>query len=207
MDNFSFFFGFYGLILGLATAELLTGFAGLARRFRIREIDRRLLLLALYVFLDVCSIWIEAFQTLKSTRLRFEDLAAPILVATFLFLAAAMAFPRDDGELSETATYFDRRKGFIAAMLIGAELSLSMTFKASYEATFVQKPMVFWLWSIPYKVAILGSIASLFFVSRRRSAIVAISIMIALIVVPYWQNGNFPRWIHAHFDAPTEGTK
>ena len=202
MDNFSFFFGFYGLILGLATAELLTGFAGLARRFRIREIDKRLLFLGLYVFLDICSIWIDAFQTLKNTQLRFEDLAAPILIATFLFLAAAMAFPRDKNELSDVATYFDRRKGFIAAMLISAEVAITVTFRPLYESNLTSRPMVFWLWNVPYKLAILGSIAALFFVSKRRSAMVAISIMIAVLAVPYWQNEGFPRWIHTQFDAP-----
>lgn len=41
MDNIGFFVGFYGLILGLALAELRSGFTGLARRFPIREIDGR----------------------------------------------------------------------------------------------------------------------------------------------------------------------
>ncbi len=31
IDKFSFFFAFYGLILGLAVAELLNGFAGMVR--------------------------------------------------------------------------------------------------------------------------------------------------------------------------------
>ena len=38
MSGFEFFFSFYGLILGLAMAELLSAFANIARVGRLRSI-------------------------------------------------------------------------------------------------------------------------------------------------------------------------
>lgn len=40
MDRFGFFFAFYRLILGLAVAELLSGFAGMVRAHALRAVDR-----------------------------------------------------------------------------------------------------------------------------------------------------------------------
>jgi hypothetical protein len=60
LDRFSFFFGFYGLILGLAVTELLSGFAEFARRRRLRDLELQTALLALLVFVDICATWIDA---------------------------------------------------------------------------------------------------------------------------------------------------
>ena len=205
MDKFSFLFGFYGLLLGLAVAELLSGFAGLARRFRIRDIDGLIKVLAGYVFLDICSIWIDAFNTLKGADLNLRDLFPPIMVATFLFLAAAMTFPREGDEAADIKQYFHRRKGFVAAMLIGAELSLTITFIPRYQLALLDRPMEFWLWHVPYKLAIVASFIALMIAKSRRANYLALWSMIALIAIPYWHNGAIPRWIHVHFDRTAQG--
>ncbi len=57
MSAFEFFFSFYGLILGLAVVEVLTGFSRAMRaRTRIR-LGIVTPLLALFILLDLISFW------------------------------------------------------------------------------------------------------------------------------------------------------
>ena len=158
MDRFSFFFAFYGLILGLAATEVLSGLAGFASERRIRSLEPQTALLALVVFILVCATWIDAWDTLQGISLNFEGLWAPILTATFYYLAATMVFPRDPSEYDRLADYFSRKKSFVAAMLLAAEISISITFIPTYRQTFDQRPAVFWLWQVPYKFVIIASL-------------------------------------------------
>ena len=93
MDRFSFFFAFYGLILGLAVTELLGGFARLVRARALRKLEPQTALLALLIFIVICATWIDAWNSLtKTITLDFAGLWAPILLATFYY-------PRRGGRL------------------------------------------------------------------------------------------------------------
>jgi hypothetical protein len=202
LDRFSFFFAFYGLILGLAVTELLSGLAGYARERRIQGLERQTALLALAVFLFVCATWIDAWDTLQGISLNFEGLAAPILTATFYYLAACMVFPRNPSEYDRLEDYFSSRKSFVASMLLAAEIAVSITFLPAYGQTLEQRPAVFWLWQVPYKIVIIGSFAALIFLRDRRAILAALWMLIALATIPYWSNGGIQHWIDARFDEP-----
>lgn len=200
MDQFSFFFAFYGLILGLAVAELLGGFARLARLGLLRRMDGRTALLALFTFLAICATWIDAWDTLKTTPLNFEGLAAPILTATFYFLAAAVVFPRDEAELADLGGYYAKRKVFVVAMLACAEVVVSFTFADAYVRDFRQRPAVFWLFHVPFKAILLGLYLAIGLVPGRRANLVLLALLIMVLTLPYWTHGAVTGWIHAGFD-------
>src|SRR3954469_26029280 len=101
MDRFSFFFAFYGLILGLAVTELLGGFAGIVRARALKRLEPQTALLGLLIFIVICATWIDAWNTLTTISLDFEALWAPILLATFYFLAEAVVFPSDPAEFDQ----------------------------------------------------------------------------------------------------------
>src|SRR4051812_31326318 len=90
IDRFSFFFAFYGLILGLAVTELLGGVARMVRAKALKQLEPQTALLALLVFVLICATWIDAWVSLKAITLDFAGLWAPILLATAYFLAAAV---------------------------------------------------------------------------------------------------------------------
>src|SRR4051794_31175114 len=106
LDKFSFFFAFYGLILGLAVAELLGGFAGMVRAHALKKLEAQTALLALLTFVLICATWVDAFTMSRSITLDFSNLWAPILLATFYYLAAAVIFPRDPGQYAHLRAYF-----------------------------------------------------------------------------------------------------
>lgn len=198
MDRFSFFFAFYGLILGLAVTELLSGFAGFARERRLRDLQLETALLAILVFADICATWIDAYQTLRGVTLNFAGLASPIMVATSFFLAAAIVFPRRTDELELLPDYYARRHGFVAVMLLVAEVFVSFTFMATYRDAFAHRPAVFWLFHLPYKLALIGLFAALALARTRRANLCALVALLFLFSVPYWTVGAIPRWIHQH---------
>jgi len=202
MDLFSFFFAFYGLILGLAVAELLSGFAGFIRARPLRAIEARTALLAVLVFIDICATWLDAWRTLRNVSLNFESYWPPILIGTCLYLAAAVVFPRDPAEFDALGDYYDRRKRFVVALLLAAEVLIGITFIGVYREAMQVRPAVFWLWQVPFKLALLGFWTALIVVRSRRANLVVLWALLVLFSIPYWTNGAAPRWVHAHFDPP-----
>src|SRR3954454_6281563 len=157
MDRFSFFFAFYGLILGLAVAELLGGFAGIVRARALKKLEPQIVLAALLTFIVICATWLDAWRSLKGVSLDFAGLWAPVLVATFYYLAAATVFPRDGEGFDGLGPYFVQRKKFIVGMLLLAEFIEVYTFRSVYFDYLWHKPAVFWLWLGPYNLAIKAS--------------------------------------------------
>jgi len=188
MDRFSFFFAFYGLILGLAVAELLGGFARMVRAKALRQLEWQTALLALLTFTVICATWIDAWNTMGKITLDFEALWAPILLATFYFLGAAVVFPSDPAQFGELAAYYADRKRFVVAMLLAAELLVTFTFRTIIVEMIQNKPAVFWLWFLPYNLAIKGSYVALLFVRSRRANVAVLAILILLFMIPYWEN-------------------
>jgi hypothetical protein len=203
VDRFSFFFAFYGLILGLAVAELLSGFASFARQRRVRELEVQTALLGLLVFIDICATWIDAYDTLRTVTLSLEGLAAPIMVATGLYLAASMVFPRDPEMLDRLPDYYAQRHGFIVAMLLMAELFLVATFWDKYRWTLAHRPAQFWLWHVPFKIVLVGAFVGLIAAKSRRANIVLLALLLFLFSVDYWQIDAIQTWIHENFDRPS----
>ena len=190
VEKFNFFFAFYGLILGLAVAELLAGFAGIVRARAIRQIELQTALLAVLTFVVICATWIDAWESLKKISLDFSGLWAPILIATSYYLAASVVFPTDSAEFSRLGAYFSDRKPFIITMLLVAEVAATFTYVAVYTCSYNEKPAVFWLWQLPYKAAIIASFGALLFVKNRRANIGLLLFLIFLFLGPYWVEGG-----------------
>ena len=157
MDRFSFFFAFYGLILGFAATELLSGFAGFVRARALRRIEAQTALIGIFTFLAICATWIDAWDTLQAVSLDLAGVWAPILIATCYCLAATVIFPREPAEFDRLALYFMERKRFVVAMLLAAELLVFLTFADSFIQELHARPAVFWLYEVPYNVLTGGS--------------------------------------------------
>ncbi len=68
MDEFEVFFTFYGLILGLAAAEILNSLGGLARDGSLRAMRAQAGLIAFLTFLLICATWIDAWVCARLSR-------------------------------------------------------------------------------------------------------------------------------------------
>jgi len=193
VDRFSFFFAFYGLILGLAVAELLGGFAGIVRAHALKKLEAQTALVALLTFVLICATWVDTFTMDRAITLNFGDLWAPILVATFYYLAASVIFPRDPRQFSHLGAYFAARRKFIIGMLFAAELVDLYVNRAYLTARYYHDPGAFWGWNVPYNIVIKGVFLALFVVRGRRATIALLIAQILIFLVPYWHWGAIDR--------------
>lgn len=198
MERFNFFFAFYGLILGLAATEILKGFGAFVRTRSLSKMDAPTALLAAFIFLDICATWIDAWASLQRVSLDISGLWAPILLATLYYLAATVVFPRDQEDIDHLSRYYNERKAFVVCALLLAEFLVNYTYLPRTQAMFAASPATFWFWYIPYNVAIKGAFVALLFVRTRRANIFALSTLILLFVIPYWDFGSTGSWIQQH---------
>jgi len=199
VDRFSYFIVFYSLILGLALTELLGGFAHMVRAKALSKLEPQTALLALFVLVGICSIWIDAWVSLQSITIDFAGLAAPVGLAICFYLAAAVVFPRDEADHERLADYYRERKGFVVGALIASAALSDVTFRDLFQAQLAREPAVLWLWTVPYNVALFGCMIALLFVASRRANVVLLGALVLLTMVPYWSAGAIHRAIAQRF--------
>lgn len=199
MDRFSFFFAFYGLLLGLAVAELLGGFARMVRAKAVRKLEAQTALTALLIFLLLCATWIEAFDSFRDVALDFDGLWAPILIATSYFLAATVVFPSDEADYDRLADYFAGRKPFIIGMLFAAECFLNISFLPEYGAILRDRPALFWLFLMPFNLAINLTWLGLVLAKGRVLVIGLLAFQIILFIVLFWSQGAASSFVDETF--------
>lgn len=202
MDEFEVFFTFYGLILGLAAAEILSSVGSLAREGALKAMRPQTALLSFLTFLLICATWIDAWTIRTSFSLDFRSLWAPIGAATAYYLAAVVVLPRKPAAWSEMDSYFAEQKRFIVGCLVAAELFV----KAMYIPHFAQQistgPMLFWLYSLPLNIAIFAAFAAMFYARSRRANIAAIAAQIAIFTVSYWSYRLITKAISEAYGYP-----
>ena len=186
MDEFEVFFTFYGLLLGLAAAEILSSLGALAREAALRALRAQAGLIAFLTFLLICATWIDAWGQRATFTLDFRSLWAPIGAATAYYLAAVVVLPRKSSGWADMDAYFAERKSFIVATLIAAELFVTIMHLPIFEERLRTEAMVFWLFNVPLNLAIFGTFAAMLFAKSRRANIAAIIVQIVIFTIPYW---------------------
>jgi hypothetical protein len=186
LDRFAFFFGFYGLILGLAVTELLNGLGALARTGELRRLGAQTALLSLFLLLVICATWIDAWVSLRTVRLEFADLWAPILIAILYYLAATVTFPRNPADWTQLDDYYAQRKRFVVVLMLAAEFLVNYTYRGVLIAQYHTDSQHFWHWLAPYNVAIKLAFLALIFAKGRPANTVALVAINLLFLVPYW---------------------
>ena len=186
MDKFSFFFGFYGLILGLAVTELLKGLGALVRAGELRRLGWQTGLLASFVLLVICATWIDAWDSLRNTSLDLAGLWAPVLIAILYYLAAVVTFPKNPAEWSSLDDYFAQRKRFILLLMLAAEFVVNYSYRSIFLDDLQNHPDRFWEWRVPYNIAIKVGFLWLIFVKGRWATIIGLCALILLFFIPYW---------------------
>ena len=76
---------------------------------------------------------------------------------------------------------------------------IHVTYLQVFKERLAHQPAVFWLWTVPYNVAIEAAMIALLFVRSRRANIVLLIALILLLTIPYWdqsaiQNAVARNW-------------
>jgi hypothetical protein len=126
MDSFSFVFSLFGLLMGLALAEVISGLGtAIELRHKIR-IGWLTPLLGLLIAFDLTSFWMFAWQLRESIPVNFISLAGGLLIFGIYYLIAQMVFP-DDLELwpDLDAYYFAHKKWLLGGVYACNVLALA----------------------------------------------------------------------------------
>lgn len=189
MDKFEFFFTFYGLLLGLAAAEILSSLGAYVRSRSLRTIEVQSALLATLTFLVICSTWLEAWWMRETFELSLASMLPPIAVATAYYLAAVVVLPKEQSDYDDMAGYFARRKNFVVGMLLTAEVVVLIMFLPVLVGQVRTTPALFWLQSGPVTVAIFGTYIFLILARSRGAVIGAIILQTIIFSTAYWSEG------------------
>src|SRR4051812_44053096 len=140
MDSFSFVFSLFGLLLGLALAEVLGGFGNVLQERRKLRIGWQTPLLGILVALDITSFWTFAWSTRASIPPRYIALFVGLLFTGTYYLIARLVFPRDFKEWPDLDVYYAAHKRFV----LGGMLLLNLV-AAGISAGLGVNPFATWL--------------------------------------------------------------
>ncbi|MDF7777409.1 hypothetical protein P1X14_19285 [Sphingomonas sp. AOB5] len=190
MSQFEFFMIFFGLLLGMAVAELFVGFAQLLRA-KVRPRWGLLTplgsaILLIFVMMTFLDSW-NKFQTVPLT---LGSITLFCMVGIVYFVAAVVAFPRDAADWPDLDVYFLAHRRWIAGAPIAAGLIL-MVFEipAVLGGATAARIAIY----IFQNVVIFGLLTGVVLSNRRR---LSAAMMAVLILFLYGIAGTFPLpWI------------
>jgi uncharacterized membrane protein YhdT len=182
MSQFEFFMTFYGLLLGLAVAEVLLGFANLLRHRARPRLGLLTPLLGLLVFLQLMAIFIDAWTRLQGVAITMEGLALPTAIGVAMFFVSVIIVPRDPAEWSDLDDYFLRNRRWAIGLMIGVNVLV-----LGYEAPFVKGLIEAGHWfNFSYYLAVnvfgFTTIAGALLLNSRRAIAACLALQILLYI-------------------------
>ena len=119
MTNFEFVFSLFGLLLGLALAEVLGGFGTAIQSRRKIRIGWLTPLLGALVALDLTSFWMVAWDVRDLVPAHYVSLLGGLIVMGLYYLVARITFPHDLDEWPDyDAYYFEHRKWVLGGIML-----------------------------------------------------------------------------------------
>jgi hypothetical protein len=129
MSNFEFVFSLFGLLLGLALAEVLGGFGTAIQSRRKVRIGWLTPLLGALVALDLTSFWMVAWSVRDVVPPTYASLLGGLIVMGLYYFVARITFPNEVGEWPDYDDYyFEHRKWVLGGMVLCNLIALSLLF-------------------------------------------------------------------------------
>jgi hypothetical protein len=117
MNEFEFYFSFYGLLLGLSAATLVIRFADVLGEHGKRRIGWLAPLLGIFVLLDLSSFWIWAWRARAFFEITYMQMYVGLVIAVAYFISASSVFPREGSDWQSLDDhYWDRKKVIILGL-------------------------------------------------------------------------------------------
>lgn len=116
-DAFGFLFGFYGLLLGLAVAEITAGFSRAWDERRRRPIGLIGPLFGSVLLLDLLTYWLAAWGHRAMLTVRFEVAFISAVAALLYYFASTQVFPKEGQAESLDDHVMDHRKAVVFCVI------------------------------------------------------------------------------------------
>ncbi|ODP37903.1 hypothetical protein [Sphingomonas turrisvirgatae] len=127
MSDFEYFFSFYGLLLGLAVANVATGFADIWRDRQSAAIGMCVPMLASIVLFGGMNVWLVNWGAREVVTLdAWRMLSAAGVALPYVFISRAM-FPTADQKTALDDHYMQHRKFILVALAVSPSVSATTT--------------------------------------------------------------------------------
>ena len=180
MTSFEFVFSLFSILLGLALAQVLRGFADVLEADPKIHVGWPTRLLALVVMADVTLFWRVVWQARSEMPDTSTALFVTLLISGLYYFAAVLVFPRKIAGRTELNTHFLAQKGKVLGCLLAANL---IAYSARY-AIMGRESLTVLSWTGLVEVVGFAAfcLAGIFVQSRKVStAIVAALLLINLL--------------------------
>ena len=119
MSNFEFVFSLFGLLLGLALAEVLGGFGIAIQNRRKVKIGWLTPLLGALVALDLTSFWLIAWNVRDLVSAQYASLLGGLIVIGLYYFVAKVTFPDEPGDWPDyDVYYFEHRRWVLGGVML-----------------------------------------------------------------------------------------
>ena len=162
MSNFEFVFSLFGLLLGLALAEVLGSLSDALQERRKLKVGWLTPLLGLLLVLDISSFWTVAWSIRDAFRPDYFHLLCGVLITGTYYFAACLVFPKDPAEWPDFDVYYFRHKRW----LLGGMYSCNLLAMAGLQAIGVNQLANANQW-IVFLAFSLGMAAAIFLPGKR----------------------------------------
>ena len=113
MTNFEFVFSLFGLLLGLALAEVLGGLGTAIQTRKKIRIGWVTPLLGLLIALDLTSFWTIAWDVRDAIPARYFPMFCGFVITGLYYLIARLVFPHDLSEWPDFDVYYFAHKKLV----------------------------------------------------------------------------------------------
>ncbi|HEV2080174.1 MAG TPA: hypothetical protein VGR19_09825 [Allosphingosinicella sp.] len=122
MTSFEFVFSLFSILLGLALAQVLRGFADVVEAGARIRIGWPTFLLALVVMADLTLFWRVVWEARGDMPDTSTALFVTLIISGLYYFAAVMVFPRKIAGRSELDSHFMAQKGKVLGCLLAANV-------------------------------------------------------------------------------------
>jgi hypothetical protein len=192
MSQFEFFMTFYGLLLGLAVAELLSGFGNLLRARAQPCWGILTPLLGLCIFINIVACFADAWRGMTDVTIDFRGVTVPSLIGVALFTSALMAVPKDIEEWPSLDDYFMARRRFtVGGLLVPMLLSIFPLELFRVMATPIPAQIAYWI----INAALVGLMLVALLARSRRNVAIALAVLSAFLMLLYAVDLKIADWV------------
>jgi hypothetical protein len=151
LDQFNFYFSFYGLLLSLSAGTVIIRFADAVGERNGRQIGILSPLLGVFVLLDITSFWIWAWQARAAFQINYAYMYFGLGVALAYFFSASQVFPKETGDWKSLDEHYWTRKRFALPGIMAANIAVIVQGGLANDWRFGKE---FWLFQLFYWIPI-----------------------------------------------------
>lgn len=177
-DAFGFMFGFYGLLLGLAVAEVASGFSRAYDERHRRRIGIVAPLFGALLLVDLITFWMNAWAYRELADVRYLIALAVALVALLYYFAATQVFPKATEKDTLDNHIMDHRRVVVFCVLASNLITQIPNSISAFTTPWPVSQIALWAGLNLAYYALLG-IAAL----ARSKTVVGIAVAVAILYV------------------------